>query len=90
MKADSMIKLVRNGGFSMYFIILKRKIINIILLIILFIVLLSQYAQAYLDPGAGSYITQYIIAILIGIFYFLKCYWKKIKRWIVNLFSIKN
>lgn len=44
-------------------------------------------AQAsYLDPGLGSYVLQYIIAFLIGIFFVIKNYGGRIKHWIVNLF----
>jgi hypothetical protein len=36
-------------------------------------------AYAYLDPGTGSYIFQFIIAGIVGIGFLVKVYWGKIK-----------
>ncbi len=35
--------------------------------------------QAYLDPGSGSFLIQLLIAGLVGVGFFVKVYWKKIK-----------
>ncbi len=37
------------------------------------------YAQAYLDPGSGSYILQILFGVLFGASYLVKVYWGKIK-----------
>ena len=37
-------------------------------------------AQAYLDPGSGSFILQILIASLVGIGFALRSYWGKIIR----------
>jgi hypothetical protein len=34
--------------------------------------------HAYLDPGSGSFILQLLIASLVGGFFIVKTYWKKI------------
>ena len=44
-------------------------------------------AQAYIDPGTGSYILQLIIAGLLGVSYAVKIYWRNIKAYISNIFS---
>ena len=36
-------------------------------------------AQAYIDPGAGSFVFQTVIAILVGAAVTLKMYWRGIK-----------
>jgi hypothetical protein len=36
-------------------------------------------ANAYLDPGTGSFIFQTIIAIVVGSAFALKTYWQRIK-----------
>ena len=36
-------------------------------------------AQAYLDPGTGSFIFQTIIAMVVGSLFALKTYWQRIK-----------
>jgi hypothetical protein len=36
-------------------------------------------AQAYLDPGSGSFLIQIVIAGLVGAAFIIKTYWKKIK-----------
>ena len=42
-------------------------------------------AYAYLYPGAGSYLLQIGLAILLGILFAVKLFWKKIKGFINNL-----
>lgn len=37
-------------------------------------------AQAYLDPGSGSYLLQFLIAGLLGASVAIKIYWRKIRR----------
>jgi hypothetical protein len=52
------------------------------LILVLFLVLLTipREAQAYLDPGSGSYLIQIIIASVAGVGYFLKLNWEKVKN----------
>jgi hypothetical protein len=38
-----------------------------------------QAAQAYLDPGTGSYIIQIVIGVVAGAIFALKIYWTKAK-----------
>lgn len=49
------------------------------LLIGLAVLLISQPASAYLDPGAGSLIWQMLIGIVLGAAFLLKMYWQKTK-----------
>lgn len=37
-----------------------------------------QPVLAYLDPGSGSYILQFIVAGLLGLAFAVKTYWKKL------------
>jgi len=62
---------------------------NIFLIIGLFVFLSSQSVHAYLDPGAGSYVFQVILAFIIGGLYTLKLYWKRIKTFLSRL-SVKK
>jgi hypothetical protein len=52
--------------------------------------LLLQNAFAYLDPGAGSYIFQVLVAAVIGGLFTIKIYWRKIKGFVINCFSKKQ
>ncbi len=45
-------------------------------------------AQAYLDPGTGSYIFQLIIAAFIGGLFSIKLFWNKIKMFLKKSLSI--
>ena len=38
-----------------------------------------NFAQAYLDPGSGSYILQVLFGVLFGASYLVKVYWRRIK-----------
>ena len=44
-------------------------------------------AQAYLDPGTGSYVLQIAIATLFAGLFSIKLFWKKIKTHVKNLFA---
>jgi hypothetical protein len=48
------------------------------LLAVLASLLLVREAHAYLDPGAGSYILQILIASLFGALFMLKVFWGRI------------
>jgi hypothetical protein len=48
------------------------------LLAVLASLLLVREAHAYLDPGAGSYILQILIAGLFGALFMLKVFWGRI------------
>lgn len=49
-----------------------------LILIVLLILIFPPQAQAYLDPGTGSYITQLLIGGLVGGGYLIKMYFHKI------------
>ena len=55
------------------------------LLMLAFLLLVPPTAQAYLDPGTGSYITQLIIGGLVGGLYLIKMYFSKIVSVIKNI-----
>jgi hypothetical protein len=63
--------------------VMKRKrfiseAISCALLAVLASLLLGQEAHAYLDPGAGSYILQILLASLVGVLFMLKVFWGRI------------
>jgi len=39
---------------------------------------------AYVDPGTGSYLIQLLIASILGSFFVLKTYWRKLLGFISN------
>jgi uncharacterized membrane protein YhhN len=43
------------------------------------LVTLVADAEAYLDPGTGSFVFQTIIAMVVGSLFALKTYWQRIK-----------
>ncbi|MEW6530655.1 MAG: hypothetical protein AB1473_07450 [Thermodesulfobacteriota bacterium] len=42
-------------------------------------------ASAYIDPGAGSYALQVLIAFLVGALFAIKVYWNKLKDFIKQI-----
>ncbi len=56
-----------------------------VLLGVIYFFVAVQPAQAYLDPGTGSYITQLAIGFLIGGGYLIKTYWQKIWTFFTSL-----
>ena len=47
-------------------------------------------AAAYIDPGTGSYILQVAIALLVGVAFSVKVFWKKISAFLRKTFSKKK
>jgi hypothetical protein len=41
-------------------------------------------AHAYIDPGTGSMILQIVLAAAVGVLFFLKIIWRKIKRFFIS------
>lgn len=54
-------------------------------LIVTTIVLFSQTAYAYIDPGTGSYLFQLAIAGILGSLFFIKTAWRRIVAFFGNL-----
>ena len=50
----------------------------------------ADTAQAYIDPGSGSYLLQFLVAGLLGGLFALKMYWKKMKAKFSDRFSKKE
>jgi hypothetical protein len=62
--------------------------ILIVIIVLFFVhVIFIQEADAYLDPGTGSYILQVIIAASVAGLYIIKLFWNKIKAFFKNLFT---
>ncbi|MBN2411391.1 hypothetical protein JXQ31_06835 [candidate division KSB1 bacterium] len=56
--------------------------------VFIFLLLLNtQNAYAYLDPGTGSYILQILIASLLGAAFAVKIFWQKITTSLKKIFS---
>ena len=62
------------------------KRIHSITLVIL-ITTFSNSVYAYLDPGAGSFILQMLIAGILGAIYTLKLYWYGLKSFVLRIFG---
>ena len=66
--------------------LLKRNFMNK-LVIILTLSFFSNLVYAYLDPGSGSIIIQAIIGAIASALFFVKMFWFKIKKFIINIFN---
>lgn len=56
----------------------------------LFFLAFPPPAQAYLDPGTGSYLIQILIATIVGGLLAVKVYWGKIKAFFTHLLSRRS
>jgi hypothetical protein len=68
----------------------RGRISGLSLLVFLCLLLYPQEAYAYIDPATGSYITQIIIAALIGGLFVIKQYFARIREFIRSLASRKK
>jgi len=53
----------------------------------LFFVMLTKSANAYIDPGTGSFLFQLIAGVFLGGLFTIKLYYKKIKLFFVKIFK---
>ena len=66
------------------------KKIKIALYIVCLCALFAPVAQAYVDPGTGSYIFQIIIASFLGSLFFIKRTWRAFKLFVREKFLPKK
>ena len=69
----------------MIYSVRSKKIIIVMIVFFFVHVIFIQKADAYLDPGTGSYILQVIIAASVAGLYIIKLFWNKIKAFFNNL-----
>ena len=55
-----------------------------------FLLVFPDLSDAYLDPGAGSYILQMLMAGALGLMFTIKLYLSKIKSFFRGLFGKEN
>lgn len=67
---------------------MKTAIKHITFFTILFLLVFPQRADAYLDPGTGSYLLQIMVAMLFGGLFLLKTWWRQVKSFILKVFSV--
>jgi hypothetical protein len=56
-------------------------------LVTLLCLILAPETHAYVDPGSGSFILQFIIAALLGAGLTLKMYWRRGQEFLAGLIS---
>jgi hypothetical protein len=63
------------------------RLIKVIISLCLFRLTFPQVAHAYLDLGTGSYLTQLVIASLLGGLVAIKAYWQKLCQFVTGFFT---
>ena len=64
-----------------------KRMIRSSLGLLLALLLMPQAAEAYLDPGTGSFVIQVVLASLLGALFTLKSYWRVVKHNVGRLFG---
>ena len=54
------------------------------------VLVLHDYALAYIDPSTGSYIIQIILAGVLGALFAIKTYWGRIKLFFTKKKKVTN
>jgi hypothetical protein len=57
------------------------------LVVLAALLLLPSLAQAYLDPGTGSYAVQLLIGTLLGGLFAIGVFWRRVIGWVKHLFK---
>ncbi len=66
------------------------KTVNMLMVIFLLFMITTGDAQAYLDPGTGSFIFQILIAGALGGMLVIKTSWSRIRGVVSRIFSKKE
>ena len=64
----------------------RQHLITLFYLAFLLLSLLTNQADAYIDPGSGSYLFQIMLASLVGAAFAVKTYWIRIKEFVKKVF----
>lgn len=51
------------------------------------VLLFPNVTLAYLDPGTGSLLFQFLLAAFVGVSFAVKVYWQKLRLFVTNVFS---
>ncbi|MFP4589376.1 MAG: hypothetical protein ACLFN4_04725 [Candidatus Acetothermia bacterium] len=62
----------------------RKKLLELSLVVGFFLLLKSQIAYAYIDPGIGSFFFQLLIAGLVGASFLIKVFWRQIRRFFLK------
>ena len=54
------------------------------------VLILTDVAQAYLDPGTGSFLIQFLLAGLFGIIVSIGIFWRSLISWFSRLLGKKK
>ena len=60
-----------------------KRLLSVILLLAGPIFVLIRTAFGYLDPGAGSFACQVLLAGIVGTLFLVKTYWRRIRGYLV-------
>lgn len=70
---------------------MKSSFIKCIIIFFILSLVVANNAYAYIDPGIGSSLFQLAIVSILGIFYVIKIYFRRIILFLKNLFyKVKN
>lgn len=69
---------------------MKKAIQHVVFFLVLYLVLFPKRAEAYLDPGTGSYVLQILLAAIFGGLFLAKSWWGSLKAMVTRLFSRKE
>lgn len=64
--------------------------LGVLLLLVLSLLLLPSVAQAYLDPGTGSYVLQLVLGTVLGGLFALGLFWRRVKAFVKRLLKRRS
>ena len=59
----------------------------IALMVLVGLVAVQPEAHAYLDPGTGSMVIQFVVASFLGMLLYITIFWSRVKLFFSSLFS---
>ena len=63
-----------------------RSVSRLFLFVAILLECFARPAEAYIDPGTGSYLLQFLIGGLLAGAFMVKTFWNKIKAFLSHLF----
>ena len=62
------------------------RLVRLLLVAGCLVVMTTTSAEAYVDPGTGSYLIQIVAAVVLTTLFMIKTFWKSIKKSVARLF----
>ncbi len=67
-----------------------KRVLELLLVLVAIQLIMAPLTYAYLDPGTGSFVWQFLLASLVGSLFLLKTFWGRITSAVSRMFKSRD